>query len=956
MSLLALALLAFPAAAQREIAASTAPIVEASTASTGGAGSVRLLSVGSYQAAASMPHMVPFERLLAEGRPRVELLDVENVPAYFNGGAYKYRLPEAMEDAVVAPSTGAAKVAAMESEYGFFLLWPPEPALMAAALEAFRKPGRYRRPMSPRVSERKADVLVAPAAEGGWVHSATIDTPRPAAAQWRKTIGTAYRLRVGGRRVEAVFLQKTLGGLARLASALAEERAAGKSLVVSRGAPAAQSRSGTFPAPSTQGGGDALEGGRGLEALEGLGLSVSAVALGELRNWDDVVRYRVERPTGTAFVAANLVWASSPTVTAVEPFVVREVGGLRVGLLGLTRLSYARYLAGGRWKNLAVVDPVAATLAHIQELRDRSDLVVVLSNLEDSDSARVREAVRGIDVFLADDEPFLPVSAQPKAVRVMEPARARFAPSLMTATEYRSAITVVEALLGERREDGTRPLQLASSYRVLDEGVADDAAFPELNVDAYGVAVDTRPPLIPSARRLWPTGARGSLGVPILGARDFWTLSASLAADRAGAELGLLPVMPIAVRTTGDYREGQVRDWFPWDDTLVAIELPGSAVRQLMDLSSDEAKREADGLPARPGQFRFVVAGAPEGTVHGSPIAAELIYRVAISELLLGNSESIPPLAGARVAERFGGLRDEVLAALLDAAERRWPVAKYRALAEGAPVRETGVWRIGFRDISANITNTRVVKDAAAFAAVPNSRVQGFDQQVVGVTAKTDASYSYRDYRWSNSFELEYSKARLRPPGQPEVVNTPNNRLAAQTLGTRRVAGVSWPWLARSIGPAFGVEYEGQVENTPGLRKKEIYSVLPGVELFDGTFVQSLQLSASIKRDLSRLVPNTQYGLRERLVISAPLRAARLQAELLTRYFFLTPRDAPEDLRLESDLNFKVMVPLYKGLTLAPFADLYVFQLKTSPKAGYSFITGISLGFSRLWKPGYEKF
>ncbi|MBI4349730.1 MAG: hypothetical protein HY553_23035, partial [Elusimicrobia bacterium] len=767
--------------------------------------------------------------------------------------------------------------------------------------------------------------------------------PRLTAGLVRTTLAPAYRLRGGGRRVEAVFLKKTLGGLARLASVLAEERAGGRGLVVSRGIRTA--REGT----------EALQGVKGYEAMEALGLSVSGVALGDLRQWDELNRYRTGRASQTAFVAANLVWASSPAATALPPYVVREAGGLRVGFLGLTRLSYARYLAGGRWKNLALVDPVAATLAHIHALREASDLVVVLSSLDDADQARVREAVRGIDVVLADDEPFLPVSAQPKAVRVMEPARAAYAPCLMTATEYQAAVSVVEAHLGAKREDGTRPLQLAASYRVLDESVADDPGFPEPSGGAFTVAVDTRPALLPSARRLFPGGGLEG-GTPLLGSREFWTLAAALAAERAGAEAGLLPLVPIGAHSSGDYRESHVRDFFIWDDTLMAVELPGRVLQELLDLSAEESRREAEGLPNRPGQFRFVVAGAPGGKVHGAPIAPDSVYRVAISELLLGNSDAIPALASAAEAQRFGALREEVVAGLRRAAEERWPVARYRGLMEGAPVRETGVWRINFRDIAAHITNTRVVKDPAAFASVPNSRVQGFDQQVVGMTAKADAGYSYRDYRWSNLFELEYSRARLRPPNQPEIVNTPNNRLAAQTLLTRRAAGVPWPWLARSIGPAIGFEYEGQVENTPGLRKKEIYSVLPGVELFDGTFVQSLQLSASIKRDLSRQVPNTQYGLRERLVISAPVGAARLQADILTRYFFLTPRDAPEDLRLESNLQVKLVVPLYKALTLAPFADLYLFQLKTSPESGYSFITGISLGFSRLWKPGYERF
>ncbi|MBI4346416.1 MAG: hypothetical protein HY553_06150, partial [Elusimicrobia bacterium] len=215
MSPFALAVLAAFARGQ-EVAVSTPVAISTAVAvstepAPGGAGSVRILSIGDFQLAASMPHLAPFERVLADRRGSVELLDVENVPAYVNGGSFKYRLPEAMQDGADPPSTGTAKVAALESEYGYFLLWPAEPALLDAALDSFRRPDRYRRPMSPRVSERKAGLLVAPAAEGGWVHAATIETPRQTAGQWRKTLATAYRLRVGGRRVEDFFLKTTLG-------------------------------------------------------------------------------------------------------------------------------------------------------------------------------------------------------------------------------------------------------------------------------------------------------------------------------------------------------------------------------------------------------------------------------------------------------------------------------------------------------------------------------------------------------------------------------------------------------------------------------------------------------------------------------------------------------------------------------------------------------------------------
>ena len=924
------------------VASSTAAAVAPSTPTF----SVRLLSIGSYYAAASMPQLVPFERILLERKAEVEVLDAENVPAYFNGGSYRYSLPEIVEMGA-GPSTGTAPAPVLESEFGYFLLWPPDPRLFAAARDAFRRPELYRRPMSPRIAERQASMLVAPAAEGGWVHSASIDTPRPGAAQWRKTAAVVYRLNVGGARVEAVFLQKTLGGMARLATALAEERAGRSVVVVSRGTRSARAA------------GEVLEGRQWLEALEGLGLSVSAVDLGELRQFGAIEEYRRERPGGIAFISANLVSAetaaSSDPVTVLPPFAVREVGGVRVGFLGLTRESYGKFLAAGRWKSLAIVDPVAAALKRIPELRERADLVVALSDLDEADNARLRQSARGIDAVLGEDEPFLPVSEEPKTVRVVEGARPRFAPCLMTASEFQSAITRVDARLGPTAGDGTRRLELEAGYRVLDEGVADHEGYSD--ADIYGVSEDTRPVLLPAARRMWPPG-RGGLGLATLRARDFWTLSASLLADRTLAEVGALPLLPIGSRVSGDVRENQLRGWFTWDDALTVFELPGRDLSALLKLAREQAQREEKGLPIPAGEFQFVAAGvSPSGAVHGAAIQPEAMYRVVGSALLLGNADQIGPLKAARVVETDGPLREAVTDALRGAERLRWSPGVYRALAEGGPVRQTGVWRVNFRDISLNISNTHVVKDADAFSRVPNPRVQGFDQQVVGMTVKTDVDYLYKDFHWGNGFSLEYSRARLRPPNAPEIINTPNNRLDFQTTVTRRVAGIPVAWLARSFGPSAGLEYEGQVAATPGLRRKEIYSFLPGVEFYDGTVVQSLQLSGSVKRDLSRAVPNNQYGVRERLVLSAPLHAGiRVTGEFLTRYFFLTHRDSDEDLRFESELQVKLQVPLYKRLTLSPFANLYIFQLKTRPTSGYSFLTGISLGFSRLWKPGYEKF
>jgi hypothetical protein len=181
------------------------------------------------------------------------------------------------------------------------------------------------------------------------------------------------------------------------------------------------------------------------------------------------------------------------------------------------------------------------------------------------------------------------------------------------------------------------------------------------------------------------------------------------------------------------------------------------------------------------------------------------------------------------------------------------------------------------------------------------------------------------------------------------------------TTGTRRAGGISRKWLAQSWGPSLGFEYDGQFTADPGLRRKNIYSALPGVQFYDGTFIRTLELSANIKRDESRNPPNNQAGLRFRTLFSKAIGQTKVtgapidvQGELFTNYFFLTHSDAAQDLRVEGEANLKLKIPIRKYLTISPFIDYYVFEWKLAPVWGYSAMTGVQIGFSRLWKPQFE--
>jgi hypothetical protein len=276
---------------------------------------------------------------------------------------------------------------------------------------------------------------------------------------------------------------------------------------------------------------------------------------------------------------------------------------------------------------------------------------------------------------------------------------------------------------------------------------------------------------------------------------------------------------------------------------------------------------------------------------------------------------------------------------------------------EGLPVAEPELWRINFRDISLNVRETKV-QTSDAFSSVVNSRVQGSDELLIGETLKTDVELLHHSYKWTNTLEMEYAKDKISPRGQPSVTNVTSNRIMFLTLDTKRIGEIPYRWLAHSWGPSLGFEYDGEFQSTPGLPRKQVYSLFPGLEFFNGDVVKSLETTGVIKRDLSRTPPNTQTGLRARALVSTTIGTggAKLNGELWNNYFFLTHSDNASDLRLEGDANAKLTVPIRKYLSIAPFVDFYWFGLKTQPAYGYSLTMGISIGFSRLWKPQYESF
>ncbi|MEW6355355.1 MAG: multiheme c-type cytochrome [Planctomycetota bacterium] len=128
----------------------------------------------------------------------------------------------------------------------------------------------------------------------------------------------------------------------------------------------------------------------GLEKMDYAALNVGQreAALGR----DDLVR--MAAATKVPFVSANVVDAET-RLPVVRPYIVRDVGGLRVGVTGILANDVERPGPG-----LAALDPEMALLRLLPELKGRCDFLILAACTDFEGMGRLAEKLYEVDVIL----------------------------------------------------------------------------------------------------------------------------------------------------------------------------------------------------------------------------------------------------------------------------------------------------------------------------------------------------------------------------------------------------------------------------------------------------------------------------------------------------------------------------------------------------------------------------
>jgi 2',3'-cyclic-nucleotide 2'-phosphodiesterase/3'-nucleotidase len=378
---------------------------------------------------------------------------------------------------------------------------------------------------------------------------------------------------------------------------------------------------------------------------------------------------------------ARFPWLSANTLRAdgtpaFEPYVVREVAGVRVGILGLVTPQVATWESPGSLSGLRFSDSVEAASRYVPTLREkeRCDVVIVITHQgferdpetgEDRGGSGENQAyalatrVSGIDLLLTGHAHTVVHPRRLGRTWVSQPGR------------WGNTLTRFDLTL-ERSGRGWKVTRVTGRSLSMRSVVPDpriEASIREEQDGAMRVLADS------VALLEAPVSAR-DVRERDTGLLD-WLHAVQLRVSRA--DLSFCSLLPgqLADWPAGPLTVRQVWAFYPYENSLVTVEATGRQVRAALErstlcLTDPEARgRNCDSLE---GADYAIDPSLPEGrrvvslSRNGRPIGDDDVFSVALNSYRASGGGGFPVWKAARRVSEVPGLRDLLLA---DARQRK---------------------------------------------------------------------------------------------------------------------------------------------------------------------------------------------------------------------------------------------------------------------------------------------
>ncbi len=158
--------------------------------------------------------------------------------------------------------------------------------------------------------------------------------------------------------------------------------------------------------------GDSLNGEQGItlqtkgkvmaEAMSFLGYDAMTLCDNDFRIGMEELRKRMAEAQ-FPILAANIVISDTGELLA-QPYVIKDWGDHKVGIIGLTGGEAASVVAQSGGEPIRVLEPMETTRRYVAEVSERADIVIVLSCLGLEVDRQLAAGVEGIEVIVGGRE------------------------------------------------------------------------------------------------------------------------------------------------------------------------------------------------------------------------------------------------------------------------------------------------------------------------------------------------------------------------------------------------------------------------------------------------------------------------------------------------------------------------------------------------------------------------
>ncbi len=325
--------------------------------------------------------------------------------------------------------------------------------------------------------------------------------------------------------------------------------------------------------------------------------------------WDVLVARQKE--IDFPMLAANLMRKDGGE-PPLQGYTTVEVGGIRVGVIGVLGPEVADKIDPGHLSGLRIGDPVKVVDSLAAVLREKkAHCVIVLAHMDETSALNFAREVEGVDLIVAGGFSDLDRSLQvPGLIRLVNGL------ALVVTPSNGMSVGRVVLHFSPDSEGNMKVVDVSAEQFPVDRSVE-----PDLETER----------LVNGLRRRYEQVANQRIG-RIVGKtyRDQGRVVAGVMRRYLDSEVGIVNRGGLGlVPSNRVLKVGHIDHLIPFDDRLVEMRLTGA---QLLSIArrSQSAPRE---------EMRLIFSGLEKNTINGRPIQKNELYRVAVVEFLANGGD-----------------------------------------------------------------------------------------------------------------------------------------------------------------------------------------------------------------------------------------------------------------------------------------------------------------------------